>query len=550
MNLAHLKKLSEDDDYFHVQDMRAGDSFRVAKKGLSAELHGQIAQHFSGGGDVEETADPDLKAIQKENEASRAAMLANSAPAPSSGPLLSLPPASPEVQERLAMATQRPVTDAPATPPPMAAQAPPPMAQPGPAPAPGMSVPTDGTGGFAKKLGEVGKQEEEAIRAKSKVEADKSAFDLAAAQHMEQQQNEAHQIWSQRYEQNLAQQQKLTQDVANGEIAPDRWWHNRSAAQQVAGTIGLILGGIGEAFGGGPNQAKELIDKSIARDIEAQKANLGKKQTLLGDLMKQGYSIQEAEKLATAQAQSVYQGALAKGAAQFGTATAQANAQKAIADLKGNQLSQTQEVMQRGFQNHIELAKLDVERAKIAAAAQKAGEALPPEAVKVNNQLTALSDTVRLAKLHAKTNALETLIPFGTTPSNVYNEELKARGANMAAGKLSQGRETPEAVRTEVEHLPKASGTRALARENFSSQWDAIHKAVTNQIATFESSGKYDKSQLADMRQKLKAAESEAATEGLISGAGRVTVVNGQGQRGSVDATELAAHPDKYTRVD
>lgn len=579
MNLSHIKKMGEDEDFWHVQDARDGSAFKVAKKGLSATLHGQIAQHFYDGGEAERAATwakehpgqdvmsdqfPGLSAKERFDAMEGAKPqgdgfnpsvafqavkdwahtdapeytppATNFTPAP--------PPTDPGPQPDVNMSPVGGFTPAPPeTPAPPAAPPPPTQPMPGTG---GGGLPSGGAGvpSYDKDLMKSAQAQKDANTASVKVAEDRAKAELEAQAAYQQKAAETQQLWADRLNQNLSQQEQLKQDLASGKINPEGWWSSRDTGQKIAGTIGLILGGIGQAFGGGENQAKILIDKAIASDIDAQKANLGKKQTLLGDLMQQGHSLQEAEKLASAHDLAVFQGQMQKAATQFAGPERQADAMKINAGIDTQRIKDTQASHERGFQDHIELAKLDLERAKIAAASSKAGTELPPEAAKINNQLTALSDTVKLAKQHGKTGPLETLVPFGTTPSNVYSEDIKARAENIAAGKLPLGKETPAAVEHEIASLPTARQGRALARENFKSTWDAIHRNATAQIQTLEAGGKYDKAQLADMRQKLKAAEAEAAAEGLSSGGGnRVSVVGPGGVRGTMDIAELAKYP-------
>lgn len=53
-------------------------------------------------------------------------------------------------------------------------------------------------------------------------------------------------------------------------VNPDNFWASRSTPQKLAAAIGIFLGGLGK----GPNEALKIIDRAIARDMEAQQANL------------------------------------------------------------------------------------------------------------------------------------------------------------------------------------------------------------------------------------------------------------------------------------
>jgi hypothetical protein len=69
-----------------------------------------------------------------------------------------------------------------------------------------------------------------------------------------------------------AKLQKLADQYSSSTIDPKHFWADKNAAQKVSIGIGMFLGGLG----GGPNQAVQLIENAIGRDIDAQKANVDK----------------------------------------------------------------------------------------------------------------------------------------------------------------------------------------------------------------------------------------------------------------------------------
>jgi hypothetical protein len=71
-------------------------------------------------------------------------------------------------------------------------------------------------------------------------------------------------------------------DPKNGIDANRLWSQSRSGAK-VSASLGIILGGIGQGLlRGGPNQALEMVNRQIDRDIEAQHGNIRLKTALLG----------------------------------------------------------------------------------------------------------------------------------------------------------------------------------------------------------------------------------------------------------------------------
>lgn len=72
----------------------------------------------------------------------------------------------------------------------------------------------------------------------------------------------------------LREQQDQALERASREMDPDSWLKSRSTGQKVLGGLGLLLGSVGSALGGGPNIAWQIIDDAIARDINAQQFNI------------------------------------------------------------------------------------------------------------------------------------------------------------------------------------------------------------------------------------------------------------------------------------
>lgn len=90
------------------------------------------------------------------------------------------------------------------------------------------------------------------------------------------------------------QRLKLMSDVSAGHIDPNHYMNSMSTGKRILTTIGLILGGIGAGQTGGPNMALQYLNSQIDRDIEGQKAELGKKQSLLAANMQQFGQMHEA----------------------------------------------------------------------------------------------------------------------------------------------------------------------------------------------------------------------------------------------------------------
>lgn len=154
------------------------------------------------------------------------------------------------------------------------------------APASGVQSPGD----IMRAAGETG----QALQNKATVE--KTAADAIAKQ--EQRRAQADRDYASTLESHYAlNRQALTamiDDINKTKINPEQFWENEKGQpdtwKKVRAGIGLLISGIGAGLTGQPNMAAQFIQRSIERNIDAQKANLAKKQNvysyyrqLLGD---------------------------------------------------------------------------------------------------------------------------------------------------------------------------------------------------------------------------------------------------------------------------
>ena len=153
--------------------------------------------------------------------------------------------------------------------------------------------------------------EAKAIEAQGQQEA--AALQAQQAQEMKRQQDyEAH-------VQELAKEREsFIQDIKDEHIDPNHYLGSKSSLGKGMTAIGLILGGLGS--GGGPNQALGFLQKQIDNDIDSQKAQLGKKQTLLSMNLQQYKNMQDAEQMTRMQMHDLFKSKLEEiGAANKGT---------------------------------------------------------------------------------------------------------------------------------------------------------------------------------------------------------------------------------------
>ncbi len=132
-----------------------------------------------------------------------------------------------------------------------------------------------------------------------------------------------------------AQIGQLESDISNTKVDPSHFWNSKNTASKVSTGLGLILGGIGAGLTGGPNLAAQFLQRNIERDLEAQRADLGKKENLLGYMYKKYGNIQDASAASRAYLMTVIAGQTGLAAARSGNLQAQA-----VADMAKSQLLQ------------------------------------------------------------------------------------------------------------------------------------------------------------------------------------------------------------------
>lgn len=120
--------------------------------------------------------------------------------------------------------------------------------------------------------------------------------------------------------------EKLANDVASGRLDPNRLWNRLDTGQRLGNAISLILGGIGSALAGGPNQALAVIEGAIDRDIESQKDERSRKEGLLQFHVQQGRDLTSAYTLAKADLLDIAAGKMRGAANRYGSMATAANA--------------------------------------------------------------------------------------------------------------------------------------------------------------------------------------------------------------------------------
>lgn len=130
------------------------------------------------------------------------------------------------------------------------------------------------------------------------------------------------------------EQKRLSNDISNSKIDPNRVYSQMSSGNKMLAAISLVLGGIGQGLLGlRSNPAMDVINDTIDRDIDAQKAALGTKQSLLALNLEKYKRLDAATAATKAQMLTVVQSQMNIAASKANSALAIKNAQLANAKL-------------------------------------------------------------------------------------------------------------------------------------------------------------------------------------------------------------------------
>lgn len=180
--------------------------------------------------------------------------------------------------------------------------------------------------GLVSQMGQGIQQEANATGAQGKQEAN-------AAQGQQQELQNINQGFQQKANELNSERMAVYNDLKNGHIEPQHFLNNMSGFGQAMTAIGVALGGYGAGINGGPNHAMDFLNKQIDKDIEAQKADMGKKENLLSHLNQQFGNLKDATIMAKAMQMDLYSTKMQEIADQSKNPIAQARAQQAIAKM-------------------------------------------------------------------------------------------------------------------------------------------------------------------------------------------------------------------------
>jgi len=245
------------------------------------------------------------------------------------------------------------------------------------------------------------------------------------------------------------ERQNFQQDVMNEHIDPNHYLNSKGTLGKISTGIGLILGGIGGGLTHQQNPALQFLNDNINRDIQAQQAELGKRENLLSANMRQFGNLRDATDMTRMMQNDIVSMKLKQAAAQAADPLAKARAQQAAGNLDMSTAQiQGQMAMRRtmlqGVNNGVGNADM---------AAKMINFALPPEQrAAANKELQDAQNAVALRdqvlNAYDQVAKLQTLGNRVGSPIQSNSQIEKWRGAALdKLTKDTSGRVTPETVK-------------------------------------------------------------------------------------------------------
>lgn len=124
------------------------------------------------------------------------------------------------------------------------------------------------------------------------------------------------------------ERQHLVADIQDGHVSPEKFWDNHS---KIATGIGMILAGFNPT--NSPNAAINFLKAQMEQNLEAQKANLSSKQSLLSANLQQFGNMRQAMDMTRVMQADVVKNQLESAAAKATSPLAKAAALKAAGEI-------------------------------------------------------------------------------------------------------------------------------------------------------------------------------------------------------------------------
>lgn len=168
-------------------------------------------------------------------------------------------------------------------------------------------------------------EEKQGLEEQYKAGAAQAQGQYAALQHDQETRDQAMGNYQARAQSLEDERQGFQQDLQNQHVDPRHYLNSMGTLGRISSAIGLILGGGAAGATGGPNQALQMLQSNIDRDIQAQQANIGVKQSLLTANLRQFGNLRDAADMTRVMQNDAVLHQMQMAAAKAGTQAAHGN---------------------------------------------------------------------------------------------------------------------------------------------------------------------------------------------------------------------------------
>lgn len=204
-----------------------------------------------------------------------------------------------------------------------------------------------GQGAYRSEYDQAAQQQKAGIGAEAKALGNEGAAQQGALQESQQTQQSLVDEYKKNYSTLDNERNALVNDINQQHIDPEHYMGSLSTAGKIGTGIGLILGGMGAGLTGGENPALKMLQMHINNDIEAQKQNLGTKQSLLSANLHQFGNMRDATDMTRLQMGDILKNKLQQASAMSQTPLAAARGQQSIAQVSQAQAQLHQQMAMR-----------------------------------------------------------------------------------------------------------------------------------------------------------------------------------------------------------
>lgn len=173
-------------------------------------------------------------------------------------------------------------------------------------------------------------QQKQANTAIGRAEAQSGQEQQQAYQQQAQQSQQFMQDFTRKNDELSKERTAFVKDLQESHVDPSRYMHDMNAGAKISTAIGLLIGGLSTAA---ENPAVKFLEQQMQRDIDAQKANLGKKENLLSANLRHFGNLKDATAMTQIMHNDYIKSLTNQAAAKAASPIALANAQKMNAQL-------------------------------------------------------------------------------------------------------------------------------------------------------------------------------------------------------------------------